>query len=170
MIDLNNAIEFQFELDKKSLKELGRIPAVRAGIINDQKLWSWKKETRSLGGGITANKIKQGVHWRGETVGSSMASVFENTSIRKEFEELLNKKGPILLSRVIVSAPEGAKSNEAIRAANSFAALLKQAYMKMSKKRRNSKERALQKGFNAYAIGTGQTLMAIEAQLFEVRK
>lgn len=165
-----DAVEFSMEIDKKSLKELGKIPAVRVGIIKDQKLWSWKKETRSLGAGITANKIKQGVQWRGETVGSTLESVFKNTSILKEFEKLINEKGPVLLSRVIKEAPEGYKSAAVKSAANSFAALLKQAYMRMSKKRRNSKERAEQKGFNAYAIGTGQTLQSIKAEAFEAEK
>lgn len=166
---MSSPIEFQFEIDAKSLKELGKIPAVRAGIIKDQKLWSWKREIRSIGGSVKANKIVK-KQWGDETVGVSLASVFANTSILKEFGQLVEKKGPILLSRIIQNAPDGAKAQGVKQAANSFAALLKQAYMAMSKKRRNSPERARQKGFDQYAIGTGQTIQSIRAESYEVRK
>lgn len=160
-------VEFDFVVDKDFVKSLGKLPAVRAGILKDQKLWSWKKETRSLGNGITGNKIQQGRQWGDDTVGSTLASVFANTSIIKEFTKLLEKKGQVLLADVIARSPEEYKSAAVKRAANSFAALLKQAYVAMSKKRRNSPKRAAQKGFNAYAIGTGQTLTSIKAEVYE---
>lgn len=157
---------FEFSVDKRSLKELGFIPAVRVGILQDSKLMSYKRQVKSLGAGLKANKIER-KQFGSETVGSTLSSVFKNTRILKEFEKLINEKGHALLSRVIGSAPSGLKSSGVKASANSFSALLKQAYVIMSKKGRNSAGRIAQKGFDQFAIGTGQTLMSIKAEVYK---
>lgn len=58
MSDLLNVVEFECNVDKKSLEELGKFLAMHAVVIKDQKLWSQKKETHSIGRAMVANRIR----------------------------------------------------------------------------------------------------------------
>lgn len=148
-------IEFEFKVDAS----FGKDKKVRIGILKDQKLWSWKKEHKRMGS-LTVNKqVKK--QWGDDTVGSSLASVLENTTILSEFKKVMDKRGKELLIRLLQNEKEDKVLN------NSFAALLKQAYIQMSNSKKNSKKRAEQKGFNQFAIGTGQTINSIKAEVYE---
>lgn len=162
-----DAIAFLTSVDNKFVKELKKLPKITVGILEDKPLMGWKKEIRTIGKGeysVRANKMTR-KQWGTQTVGSTIASVFRYTPLILAFKKLLNEKGHVLIARVINAAPKG-YTNEAVkRAGNSFAALMKQAWVKMSRLRKNNIRRVIEKGFDAYAIGTGQTMESIRARV-----
>lgn len=135
-----------------------KLPNIQIGIFKEKKLFSWEKEiTKLTGTNITVNK-KTREQWGSETVKSSFASTLENTPLMKYFQRVFDKRGEVLILDLFNKV-----DNKVIQ--NNFAAMLKQAWVAMAKKERNKKKRVEQKGFNSYAIGTGQTLDTVEARV-----
>lgn len=147
MLDITFNVKFE---GKELLK------ACKVGILEQSPLKSWKKETKNLSDGLKANK-KINKNFGDKTVADSFASVVKGTPLLKYMQKVFaNQKSGELVKEFILD-PD--------RNVNNIAGLVQQAYVEMAKKEKNSSRRVLQKGHDNYAIGTGQTLQEIGAEI-----
>jgi hypothetical protein len=116
---------------------------------------------------VQANYLDTGI-FQGLNTADSFASVFESHLKRrhKPFAEFLGDK-LYQNSDVLIHAWYDADGQHLKRTQNSLAAVAKQAYVQFSQDlaHLNSSNRVAMKGFHAYAIGTGQTMQALQGKV-----
>ncbi|MGL4525044.1 MAG: hypothetical protein ACRCVN_05950 [Spirochaetia bacterium] len=142
----------------------GKFPKITTGIFSPVPLKGFLQAVKQVGvAGLSfrANlKSKRDFKIGGvkQTTGTSFASVLKNTRLTDFFRKEIEKNGQPLIMDLLRVGQEK-------RVGNNFAAMLKKAYVKMSMGRKSSKKREGIKGHDSYAIGTGQTLMAIKGRI-----
>jgi hypothetical protein len=145
----------EFELNWKFEKG-DPLKTVKLGVLEKHILKSWKKKTKRLSAGLIANQ-KTNKNFGDKTSADSFASVFKNTPYKSYLIKEFAKQKNIDSYLQFLDNPE--------RNINNIAGIGQQAYVVMAKKERNSLRRIEQKGHTNFAIGTGQTLQEIGAEL-----
>jgi len=141
---------------------------IRFGIAKKQLLKdsAYNQPLKALPGGLMGNvKLSDDYTDDGATVSTadSFLSVWNNTPLPKYFAAILNKKADLLIN-VWYGSHEVADRK---KGSNSIRALLRQAYNKMANEMMSKPDRAAQKGHDFFAIGTGQTYLAMTVEVLE---
>jgi hypothetical protein len=137
---------------------LPRFPAtvIGAGIKNGDQLKNSRYGSVITRAGDEANAYGRGSWGDGDTTASSLAGVWAD-GLNDFWPEQVNLTGCKILNNYL---PDDRRKLE-----NEAQAVMRRAYTAFSASRHNSRRRVHEKGFDRYAVGTGQTLMAVKGYI-----
>lgn len=141
--------------------KLLNLPEIYIGIKKGKLIWDEKREPQqTVGGQKVASEDKRKIWKAGYTTADSFKSVWKKTKLQRFFEKQLKSDYEIFATIWAETLGKGKAERARL---NTASAIMKKAYFKMAKLYTASAGRAIIKGHKLFAIGTAQTLKAIEA-------